>query len=182
MRILGIDPGTRLMGFGLIDGSGSNPKFLAAGTLSAPASRALPERLRVLYRALKDEISRCRPEVVAVEKAFHGRNSASLIALGEARGVALLCAAEQEVPIHEYAPAAIKKAVTGAGAARKEQVARMVQAMLGPVAVEGQGPDATDALAIAICHHQRGSGAAELLAGLSVSGRRSGSGRRGRGR
>lgn len=182
MRILGIDPGTRLMGFGVIDASGAHPKFLAAGTLTAPATRPLPERLKVLYHELRAELIRSRPDAIAVERAFHGRNSASLIALGEARGVALLCAAEQEVPIHEYAPAAVKKAVTGLGAASKDQVAKMVRVMLGAEAIADQGPDATDALAIAICHHQRGSGAAGLLASISAGGRGSRTVRRGRGR
>ena len=145
---------------------------------SVPGSRPLPERLLRIHRALGAELAALRPDAIAVEKAFHGRNSASLIALGEGRGVALLCAAELGAAIHEYAPAEVKKAVTGVGGARKEQVAAMVRSLLGSDEVDDLSADATDALAIALCHHQR-QGLGELAArtGGASSWRRRGRGR-----
>lgn len=185
MRIFGIDPGTRVLGYGVIETAAARPRLLECGVLRAAARHDLPRRLADIARGLRPLLARVRPDAVAIERAFHGVNSAALIALGEGRGVALLCAAELDLPIHEYAPAEVKKAVTGRGGARKVQVAEMVRALLG-CAIEG-GLDVTDALAIALCHQQRShlgvlreSGAEAPAAALlrAVGGRV----RRGRGR
>ena len=154
MKILGIDPGTRVLGYGLIDDAGRPPRVLASGTLVASARASRPERLRLIGGQLRELLERTRPDAVAVEQAFYGRNAATLITLGEGRGMVLFCAAEFGAAIHEYSPAEVKKAVTGKGSARKEQVAEMVRATLDGAPKEGP-LDETDALAIASCHAHR---------------------------
>jgi crossover junction endodeoxyribonuclease RuvC len=181
MRILGIDPGTRVLGFGLIEGEAADPRFSAAGCLKVPAREGLPARLLRIHQGLRREFQRLRPEAVAIEKAFHGRDPRALIALGEGRGIALLCAAESGVPIHEYSPAEIKKAVTGNGSARKDRVAAMVRVLLR-VDLGDQPADVTDALAVALCHLQRGATERLLAAVLGSVPPRRGRIRRGRGR
>lgn len=190
MRILGIDPGTRAVGYGLIRAVGSRSEFVAAGVVRANVKDPLPRRLLAIRDGLRAAIAELRPDAIVIERAFHGKNSASLIALGEGRGVALLCAAEHGTPIFEYAPAEVKKAVSGRGGARKPQVARMVRALLGSPQLDVPH-DASDALAIALCHAQRRtvpqlaaeskpSAGSELLRALL--GRSRGRTRRGRGR
>lgn len=182
MKIFGIDPGTHLVGCGVIDAADRAPRLIKAEILTASRNHALPDRLVQLGAALRESLREARPDVVVVEKAFFGRNVASLIALGEGRGVALLCAAELHVPIHEYSPAEIKKAVTGTGGARKEQVASMVRSLLrAPIDLRA---DATDALAAALCHAHRLHLPAAMISqdGLVLAWRRKGKGRRGRGR
>lgn len=167
MRILGIDPGTRVVGYGLVEVERKTASLVEAGEIAPAARVPLADRLRELHEVLSRKIVELAPDVVAIEKAFFGKNAASLIALGEGRGVVLLCAASLSVPIHEYAPAEVKKAVTGSGGARKAQVAAMVRSLLGAAGRGGRrddsaaarmeklGPDATDALAVALCHHHR---------------------------
>ena len=182
LKILGIDPGTRNVGIGAIDTSARRPRLIDATVLRAPSSRPLPERLRILADGLAEAIGRLSPQVVAIERAFYGRNVASLIALGEGRGVALLRAAEVDAPIHEYSPAEVKKAVTGRGSAGKEAVARMVRSALDTDAELGL--DATDALAVALCHANRERIQALTAAQGVIATRAGGRGRprRGRGR
>ncbi len=193
MRILGIDPGTRVVGYGLLRVSGANQELVEAGVVRADPRAPLPSRLVTIRDGLRAKIAKLAPDAIAVERAFHGKNSASLIALGEGRGVALLCAAEFGAPIFEYSPAEVKKAVSGRGAARKEQVARMVRALVRRPDLDVP-IDATDALAIALCHAQRGNAARRAsLAAASSGGERAdalrsllsrahGRARRGRGR
>ncbi|MBI4878482.1 MAG: crossover junction endodeoxyribonuclease RuvC [Planctomycetes bacterium] len=182
MRILGIDPGTHSMGYGVIEDAGRGMRLVRAGALRAGRGLPLAERLLAIGDLLREVLADARPQAIAIEKAFHGRNVKALIAMGEGRGVALYCAGQCGASIHEYAPTEIKKALTGRGGARKEQVADMVRAMLGEEKIEG-GLDATDALAVALCHAQRRhlaasrSGAEGILARLSR-----GRVRRGRGR
>jgi len=183
MRIFGIDPGTRVLGYGVVD-DGKRSTLVCAGVVSASRGLPLPQRLRLLRDGLRARIEETDPDVIVLEKAFHGRNVASLIAMGEGRGVALLMAADHGVPIFEYAPTEVKKSVTGRGAARKEQVADMVRSILGDPEIAG-GLDATDALAVALCHAQRrhlvGRGESELAGPLAEALRSSG-GRARRGR
>ena len=150
MRVLGIDPGSRYCGFGVVeDAGGTRVRHVAHGVLGVAEAGAIEERLHALHRGLCREISLHRPQVVAVEDVFHARNARSALVLGEARGVALLAAAQAGVPVRSFAPSVIKQAVTGTGRAEKEQVGRMVALVLG-ITVQGR-LDASDALAAAIC-------------------------------
>lgn len=150
MRVLGIDPGSRYCGFGVVeDAGGTRVRHLAHGVLALGESLAIEERLRALHEGLCRELTLHRPGVVAVEDVFHARNARSALVLGQARGVALLAAAQAGIPVRSFAPSVIKQAVTGSGRAEKEQVGRMVSVVLGIVVQERL--DATDALAAAIC-------------------------------
>lgn len=152
VRILGIDPGSRRMGFGVIECKGSNSTQLAHGCV-VTGTGSLNERLRRIFDGVQELIDRYSPDEVAIERVFLNRNVDSALKLGHARGAAL-CAVPPSVPVFEYAPRAIKLAVVGFGAAEKEQVAHMIRTLLG---VEGRlQADASDALAIALCHaHSR---------------------------
>lgn len=150
MRVLGIDPGSRYCGFGVVeDAGGTRVRHLAHGVLAVGEAGAIEDRLRALHEGLCREISLHRPEIVAVEDVFHARNARSALVLGQARGVALLAAAQAGVPVRSFPPAVIKQAVTGTGRAEKEQVGRMVAVVLGITVCERS--DASDALAAAIC-------------------------------
>lgn len=152
MSVLGIDPGTHRTGWGLVQFDGAKLRYLAAGVIQAVGD-ALAERLLLIAAGLDAVLSEYRPSAVAVENVFHHKNSQSALKLGHARGAALLCIARAGVPVFEYAPAEIKRAVVGNGRAEKETVMRMVRLHLGcdvELAV-----DASDALAAAICHASR---------------------------
>ncbi|HTV51312.1 MAG TPA: crossover junction endodeoxyribonuclease RuvC [Steroidobacteraceae bacterium] len=151
-RVLGLDPGSRRTGFGVIECSGARAVHLAHGCVSC-AEESLSERLRVIFEAVGRVIAEHRPDEIAVERVFVNRNVDSALKLGQARGAAL-CAIPQGTPVFEYAPRAIKLAVVGVGGADKQQVAHMIGALLG---IAGALPhDATDALAVALCHaHSR---------------------------
>lgn len=153
MLILGIDPGSRHTGYGLIEKRGDRLRAVEHGRFSCAAGTPLPERLHRLSRALEELIDRARPDAVALETPFHGLNSRSLIVLAQARGALLAAAAAHDLQILEYSPAEVKSAVSGNGRADKRQVATMVRLILE---VEGRtSADATDALAVAICCAQR---------------------------
>jgi len=197
MIVCGIDPGTRVVGIGFV--TAERPRrLIAAEAIRLEARATLPQRLCVIERRLLELIAEHRPDCVAIERVFQGRNVASLIGLGEGRGVALLAAAKHALPIFEYTPAEVKKTITGNGGATKDQVARWVRAELKDVEAKAVR-DLTDALAIALCHTERGrmrelvadamgvapaSSPSAALASLLGSGRVSGRGRarRGRGR
>ncbi len=154
MRVLGIDPGTRYLGLGIVERDGRGAARWVAHALLEPHKQGeLPERLAYLFEQIGQIIEKHRPDEVAVEGVFHARNARSAIVLAHARGVALLCAARAKLPVFEYAPATIKKAVGVSGAARKEGVERMVRTLLQLPALERS--DCADALAIALCHLQR---------------------------
>lgn len=151
MRVLGIDPGSRITGYGVVDkGRGGKLAHVCNGHLLLDPSAPLPERLLVISNALKGIIDEFKPDAMSIESIFFAKNVDSAIKLGEARGVPLLCAASSGVPVYEYAPRSVKQAVTGYGNATKEQVQKMV-GMLLKTQVQLK-PDAADALAIAICH------------------------------
>ena len=148
VRILGLDPGSRRTGYGVIDCGPSRHTQLANGCIVA-GTGALSERLRCIFEGVQSLIERFKPDEIAVERVFLNRNVDSALKLGHARGAAL-CAVPGKLPVFEYAPRAIKLAVVGFGGAEKEQVAHMIRALLG---VEGRIPaDASDALAVAVCH------------------------------
>ena len=150
MRVLGIDPGTATTGFGLVHGSSHGLRAVAYGVIRTPAGQCPALRLQTIFRDLRELIQRYNPDTVAVERLYvHGR-WASALHVGQARGVALLAAAEAGLPVHEYAPHEIKQAVVGYGRASKGQVQRMVQALLG-LSQPPLPDDASDALAVAVC-------------------------------
>jgi len=151
--ILGLDPGSRHTGYGLIRTGEGAAALVASGRLSPPAAWALPRRLAHLHQGLTELMSGFSPEAVAVETLFTGRNIRSAVILAQARGVALLAAAQGGAEIFEYAPREIKNAVTGHGQAGKDQVAFMVAELLNHR--EPLPPDAADALATALCHAAR---------------------------
>jgi crossover junction endodeoxyribonuclease RuvC len=148
VRVLGLDPGSRRTGFGVIEIRGGELCEVAHGCLNV-ASAAPATRLRLIFQGLQLLLSQHRPAEVAVERVFMSRNADSALKLGQARGAAL-CAIPEGVPVFEYAPRAIKLAVVGSGAAEKFQVAHMIRALLA--LRERPGADAADALAVAVCH------------------------------
>lgn len=148
-RLLGIDPGTIKVGWGVVESHGSRVTYIGCGAVKAPAKAALSERLKVIFAGLEALIAEYRPERAAIEETFAGNNPKSAIAMGEGRGVALLALARANLPVLELSPAEIKKAVTGQGAAGKDLVAKMVCARLS-LSEPPQPQDATDALAIAL--------------------------------
>jgi crossover junction endodeoxyribonuclease RuvC len=150
VKVLGIDPGSRFCGFGVVeDAGGTRVRHVAHGVLAVGETVPIEERLCALHAGLSREILLHRPEMIAIEDVFHARNARSALVLGQARGVALLAAAQAGVQVRSFAPAVIKQAVTGTGRAEKDQVGRMVAVVLG---ISGpERADASDALAAAIC-------------------------------
>lgn len=163
MRVLGVDPGLRSLGWGVIETSGSRLGHVANGAIRTEGAD-LAERLLALFRGLSDVLSRYKPDAAAVEQTFVNRDGAGTLKLGQARGVAVLAVAQAGLVVGEYAPNAVKKAVVGVGHADKGQVAHMVRHQLPGVALAG--PDAADALAIAICHAHHLQGAGRLAAAI----------------
>jgi crossover junction endodeoxyribonuclease RuvC len=155
VRIIGIDPGLRRCGWGVIETSGNRLSFVACGTLTPRTSGDLADRLAELFAGLSDLVRRFSPHEAAVEETFVNQGARSALQLGQARGVALMTPASMGIPVAEYAANLVKKSVVGAGHAEKEQVQAMVRIIL-PQADFGKSADAADALAIAICHaHHR---------------------------
>lgn len=150
MKVLGVDPGTIRAGWGIVDASRARPTFVGTGTISAPEKRELGERLALIYDGLVEVLEAHRPDVLAIEEVYVGKHANAALALGHARGVVMLAATKFGMPIYPYAAPLVKKAIVGRGAADKTQVGRIVSAMLG--LREVPGPDATDALALAITH------------------------------
>jgi crossover junction endodeoxyribonuclease RuvC len=153
-RLLGLDPGLRHTGWGIIDVDGNQLTAIASGTVSAEQSLAMPLRLQRIFRGISDVVAEYTPSECAIEETFVNRNPVSTLKLGHARAAAMLAAAEAGLLVSEYSPNAVKKAVVGAGHADKIQVSAMVN-MLLPMA-RPETADAADALAVAICHaHHR---------------------------
>jgi crossover junction endodeoxyribonuclease RuvC len=148
--VLGIDPGTARTGYGLVERTGSSLRSIDYGCLETPSDWALPQRLLSIHQAVEDLITTHRPELVGVERLFFNKNVQTAFAVGQARGAVLLTAAQHGLPVYEYGPHEVKMAVTGYGRAQKDQVQRMVQAVLG-LAELPRPDDAADALAVAIC-------------------------------
>ena len=153
--VLGIDPGTRVVGYGAVVAVSRGPRLLAAGALRADGELGVPERLAWIRAELDRLIALVRPTTVVVEMAFAARNVQSALRIGEGRGVVLACAAASGCEVVQFAPAVAKKSLVGHGGADKTQVARMVAALLGLDAAP-EPLDATDALALALAHVQRG--------------------------
>jgi len=151
VRIFGIDPGSLCTGFGCVDSDGSRHRLVCCGGIKAPARAPFPDRLHHIHTALVGILAECRPDAVAVESLFHAVNARSALQLGHARGVALLAASQAGLVVTEYPPAEVKRAVVGYGRAEKRQVQHMVTLLLG-LAEPPEPFDASDALAVAICH------------------------------
>ena len=172
IRILGIDPGLRITGFGLLDKEGPQLHYVASGCIKTPDGE-LPERLKVILESLREVIETHLPQQVAVEKVFVNVNPQSTLLLGQARGAAICAAVLAGLPVAEYTALQVKQAVVGNGHAKKEQVQDMVQRLLK---LSGSpSPDAADALACAICHAHAGMG----LGALATRGLRMRNGRLG---
>ncbi len=160
IRIIGIDPGLRRTGWGIIACSGSRLSFVAAGTVTSTAQADLAERLKQLHTGLSDVIGRHAPGEAAVEATFVNRDAAATLKLGQARGIAMLVPAQAGLVVAEYAPNQVKKTVVGTGHGAKQQIRSMVSVLLPKS--EFDSDDAADALAIAICHaHHRRAPAAQ---------------------
>lgn len=151
--ILGVDPGSRITGWGIVSGHSQAPKLHCSGTFRLPVSASFEQRLATLYENILDLCRQHRPDVAAVEAPFHGVSARSSLQLAHARGVILAAIAAHGLKVIEYAPATIKKTVTGHGRADKDQVAGEVTRLFGPLQPSS---DLTDAVAIALCHQIRG--------------------------
>jgi crossover junction endodeoxyribonuclease RuvC len=150
MRVLGVDPGTAVTGWGVVERRAGRVAHLAHGAVAPSARVTLAAKLAAIHAALADLCAAWRPDVVVLERNFVGRNVQSAFRLGEVRGVAMLVAASAGIGVAEYPPATVKLAVTGSGRAEKDQVQRAIARELG--IVDRLTPDAADALAIALCH------------------------------
>jgi crossover junction endodeoxyribonuclease RuvC len=165
VTVLGIDPGSRVTGFGLVTVTGPKVAYLASGTIRT-SGEAFADRLQIIFEQMSEVMCEHRPDEVAIERVFMHRNADSALKLGQARAAAICASFAHPVPIHEYAAREVKQAVTGAGGAEKAQVEAMVKRLLG---IEGKlQSDASDALAVAVCHaHMR---AVRRLAGGELTG------------
>ena len=151
MRVLGIDCGSRVTGYGVIDSDGADCVFVDCGVVQVNPSHPLPLRLKNIHDGLVEVIRTSRPDIAAFESVFHSSNAQSALKLGHARGVCMVAAAAANLPIFEYSPAEVKSSVTGYGRAEKAQVQQMVCALLR-LTSSPERYDASDALAVAICH------------------------------
>ncbi len=151
MIILGVDPGSLRTGYGVIETDGRRHALIEKGVVAAAASLPLAERLHVIHRGIASVIERARPDALAVEDLFHAKSARSALVLGHVRGAVLLAGAAAGIPVTAFSPATVKVQVTGFGRAEKSQVAMMVARILG-MAGDGEAGDASDALAVALCH------------------------------
>jgi crossover junction endodeoxyribonuclease RuvC len=158
-RILGIDPGLRITGFGVLDKAGHRLSYVTSGCIRTPRGE-LALRLKIIFDGLKEVIAECRPEQIALEKVFVNANPQTTLLLGQARGTAICAAVVHQLPVAEYTALQVKQAVVGNGHARKEQVQEMVKRLLALSGVPTA--DAADALACAICHAHGGQGLGQL--------------------
>lgn len=150
IRVIGIDPGSRYTGYGLIRARGHDCAYLGSGRINAASAETLPDRLAIIYEGLREVIDTYTPDTAAVESLFVARNAMSSLKLGHARGICLLALKHDDMPFFEYAPNRVKNTVAGYGRADKKAVKKMVKTRLE---IEGKlSNDASDALAIAICH------------------------------
>jgi len=151
MRVIGIDPGTGILGFGVVDIEKGKPKLVTAGVVRTPAHTPLPDRLSEIYNSLKEIIDETTPHVMAIEKLFFAQNVTTAISVAHARGVAMLTGKQAGLMIEEYTPLQIKQTLTGYGRADKKQMQEMVRVQLG-LKMTPKPDDAADALAVAITY------------------------------
>ncbi len=165
--MLGIDPGLRFTGWGLVESDGNRLRHLADGVIATDSAAGVPERLRVLHNALAALLAQWRPDEAAVEETYVNRNGTATLKLGYARGVALLAPALLGIPVAEYGAKSVKLAVVGTGGAAKEQVQMMVRRLLPGASI--RRADAADALAVAICHAHHRASARRWAAGARMA-------------
>ena len=151
MIILGIDPGTRITGYGVVKCINNNFIRVDGGSINLPVNEPIPQQLEIIYSEISKIIKKYKPDEFAIETAFYGKNVQSAMKIGYARGVSILCALHNNVPASEYSPREVKKSVVGKGAASKEQVSFMIKTLLN-IKSEKIKVDESDALAIALCH------------------------------
>ena len=151
MRILGIDPGYAILGYGLVEQTGNKYSYIDCGVLTTDADQTIPERLKVIYSRLMELIAEFEPDVAAVEEIFFNTNAKTAIHVGEARGAAILACSNSGLQVYEYTPLQIKQALSGYGRAEKVQIQQITKSILGLKEVP-KPDDAADALAAAICH------------------------------
>jgi len=149
VRVLGIDPGSRITGYGIIEVSGSNSRYIDCGCIRT-GEATLPQRLKIIFASLSEIIADMQPDTVAIESVFMNRNADSALKLGRAQGAAMCAAVSQDLDVTEYTPAQVKQAVVGKGNAAKEQIQHMVKILLG--LSKSPQADASDALAVALTH------------------------------
>ena len=169
MIILGVDPGTLITGYGVVEAVGGRFTVLEVDVVRNRSDASMPIRLKAIYSKLCSVIERHHPDEFAIETAFYGKNAQSAMKIGHARGVSILAAVNSEIPTSEYSPREVKRAVVGNGSASKEQVSFMVRSILGLKSAP-KYYDTTDALAVAICHVHRTAGNGK--AGISGRGRK----------
>ena len=154
MRVLGIDPGTMVTGYGVVDDINGKLSHVTHGTIEGKRKNSFPDKLKLIFDGLNKVIDEYKPDYIALEEVFYGKSVKSAIKIGEARGIAILCTASANIPMAEYAPTVVKRAVVGSGNAQKVQVSEMVKVILALTEAPKKF-DASDALAIAICHCHR---------------------------
>ncbi|MXV43980.1 crossover junction endodeoxyribonuclease RuvC [Saccharibacter sp. 17.LH.SD] len=167
IRLLGLDPGLRFMGWGIVDVDGNRLRHVADGVFATESGDSVPHRLRTLHDGLQKLIADYAPAEAAVEETYVNKNGASTLKLGYARGVALLVPSLAGVSVHEYGARAVKRAVVGTGAADKDQVMMMVRRLLPGATL--RRADAADALAVAICHAHHRASAHRLAGGVRMA-------------
>lgn len=168
-RILGIDPGSRLTGFGVLDFQGDTPSYVASGTVKS-TDGAFADRLRQIFDSVDNIVSEFQPDIVVIESVFMHKNAGSALKLGHARSAAICATFAHNLEVFEYAPREIKQAVVGTGAATKEQVQHMVVSILKLGGTPA--PDAADALAAALCHGNQHRIHIQLGTGNAIAGKR----------
>ncbi len=170
LRLMGIDPGSRMTGYGIIEIDGPRNRYIASGGIQSDSRQPVPERLKTIFEGIAAVIQEYQPVEVAVEQVFMHRNPDSALKLGQARGAAICAAVVAGLPVSEYAARAIKQAVVGTGAADKTQVQRMIALLLNLPALPQS--DAADALAVAMCHGHTRQTVQRLAAAAVLAGRR----------
>ena len=155
MRVLGVDPGSAVTGFGVVEGAPGKFRYISSGTIRTLPREAMPQRLRTIHARLLEIVDEFTPGAVSLERNFVASNVQSAFRIGETRAVAMLAAAERNLPLFEYPPNAVKLAVAAFGHADKEQIAYMVRRTLGIESSVEMASDASDALALAVCHLSR---------------------------
>ena len=151
MRILGIDPGIAIVGYGVVDKEGNSYKTIAYDAVTTRAHTPLPERLEKVYQGIDEIIKIYKPAAMSIEELFFNNNAKTALTVGQARGVIILAAVQNNLPVYEYTPLQVKQALTGYGRASKGQIQQMMKSMLGLTEIP-KPDDVADALAIAVCH------------------------------
>lgn len=168
MRILGIDPGTRITGYGLVEKHGNRLVHIDNGAIYTNSKDDLPQRLKIIHDGLAEVIDKYKPDVVAIEQVFMSKNAQSALKLGQARGAAIVASVNADLPVSEYSALQVKSAVVGYGKAGKAQVQQMVKALMKLPEIAQE--DASDALAVAICHANSHQLSNRLKQALSAQG------------